>query len=97
MCNQAVNVVNREHDPAQAQRVYGGVYVAKSNRFGGVIFVEFNTLTIGRTQHGQGGFEIAQPDQPADLGALDDGFAFEREADRDENLAQTDSELLLFL
>jgi hypothetical protein len=80
-----VEVLDGEHDAAETQCVDRGVAWAEADGLGGVELVEFDAaVSVGWAEHGDGGADMLEADECADVGALDGDLALECESEFDE-------------
>src|SRR5256714_6701121 len=83
--DDSVDVFDGEHDWTDAQRVHRRVHGPKPDRFGRVKLVELDATVAVRSPHQrQRGANVLEPDQAVDRRPLDLRFAFELEAELDE-------------
>src|SRR5205814_5116559 len=83
--DDSVDVLDREHDATDAQRVYRRVHGPKPDRVGRVELVELDAAVAVRGPHQrEGGANVLEPDQTVDRRSLDLRLAFELEAEFDE-------------
>jgi hypothetical protein len=83
--DDSVDVSDGEHDATDAQRVHRRVHRPKPDRGRHVELVELDsTVAVRRPHHREGGANILEPDQAVDRRSLDLRFAFELEAEFDE-------------